>query len=470
MLSDKEMTELFCPQIDELLSLKPKPKTVKKRDIQLLFLKHMIATYKEKLYRTVDIGLARWIFYENGKWTEIGEEILRRMAILCIKDVMMSFNQTSFDVSSVKNLIYLMKGEPSFHINEDVLDRLDFINFKNGTFHIDNLGFHYAGDYISKKVEVAYEPVVPQGRWHDFLVDFCRDREGRPDPEFLEYLQLIVGYSLHKGNPLQKIFFLIGNPNTGKTTFLEAITDVFEDYCQITSPNTIMATKFQSGNSPDVAALEGKRLVVCSEIPKGLVNEELVKRLTGDQKISATAKYKAPKTFRNEATIWIDGNVMPEFKGDDKGIEKRVVILPMEHIVPKVDIEMRKDFRTSRVEQEEIANWVMEGYVKAGIGLKGGEIPLPPRVQKETHSYFEDLDYFSLFLSQTCEVGEGFEITFRRIRNQFEYWAVLNSYPFLSPTALGIKLREKGFEKKNKKVGGRVEVVYDGLKLITIEP
>ena len=86
------------------------------------------------------------------------------------------------------------------------------------------------------------------------------------------------------------------------------------DYLEHTRAETFLEGAQQSSNSAseDVARLQGCRLIVASEPnSRGRLNESLLKRLTGEDKIVARELYKASTTFTFTGKIWILLNEMP---------------------------------------------------------------------------------------------------------------------------------------------------------------
>ena len=63
----------------------------------------------------------------------------------------------------------------------------------------------------------------------------------------------------------QVIFIAIGSGANGKSTFFSILRSVLGDYAGSTPMNTLMQTKYGNENTYDLAAHEGKRLVIAME-------------------------------------------------------------------------------------------------------------------------------------------------------------------------------------------------------------
>ena len=103
-------------------------------------------------------------------------------------------------------------------------------------------------------------------------------------------------------------------------------------------------------NSPDIAALVGKRAVAVNESPAegasgGVFNTTLAKSLSsGDEPMPAMAKYKDPMTFKPQCRLIFCTNTHPEFPPNDGGFKSRVsyVNMPFEWVQNPTESGQRK--------------------------------------------------------------------------------------------------------------------------------
>jgi phage/plasmid-associated DNA primase len=106
---------------------------------------------------------------------------------------------------------------------------------------------------------------LPCPTWDAFLEEIMAD-----DKSMIRYLQKAVGYSA-TGSTREQCFFLCwGGGNNGKTTFLETIrTTIGEYYASQIPMDSLMVKKFDTGQSNDIASLQGIRFVTAVESTKG---------------------------------------------------------------------------------------------------------------------------------------------------------------------------------------------------------
>lgn len=91
----------------------------------------------------------------------------------------------------------------------------------------------------------ALEPAEQCPQWHAFL-DSCFPGE----PEMVAYLQRLVGYGI-TGYVNEQVFVLMqGSGANGKSTFINALTHAFKDYCLHLPVQVLMNTSAVTASQP----------------------------------------------------------------------------------------------------------------------------------------------------------------------------------------------------------------------------
>jgi len=114
--------------------------------------------------------------------------------------------------------------------------------------------------------------------------------------------------------------------NNGKGTLVNILQAVLGGhpegyYAQLDFERHFLSgSKVNNVNTPEIAALEGKRMVIVNETPgikHGEVNTQLIKRLLSlDAQIQATAKYKDPTAWTSMLHLVFLANECPKFAKD----------------------------------------------------------------------------------------------------------------------------------------------------------
>lgn len=222
--------------------------------------------------------------------------------------------------------------------------------------------------------------------WLEFL------RSCFPDaPEMPAYLQRLVGYGLTGRGSEQAFVLMHGTGANGKSTFIDALTHAFRQYAEHLPIQVLMASKAErSGEeaAPQLLKLRGARLVFTSESDReGRLNESMIKQLTGTDQISARGLYKDPVTFQPQALIFMATNHLPQVRGTDDGIWRRVRVVEWRESF-KGDRANKDIFDLLKSEAAGIINWAIDGsmaWYQHGLGQ-------PERVGLATEAYQHDSD------------------------------------------------------------------------------
>lgn len=159
----------------------------------------------------------------------------------------------------------------------------------------------------SKLIELLFELV---GTWDLTLWLLCQiTRSIGALPRFEEFLWLsAVSGNNGKGTLVAILMAVLGAHADGY-------------YGQLDFERHFLGGKFgATGNTPEIAALEGKRMIVVNETPgikRGELNTGLIKRLLSlDAQIQATAKYKDPTSWTSMLHLIFMANECPKFDKD----------------------------------------------------------------------------------------------------------------------------------------------------------
>jgi putative DNA primase/helicase len=339
--------------------------------------------------------------------------------------------------------------------------KMDLLNLPNGTLNLvtGTLQPHDPDDMITLTFGAEYRPEADYPKWTAFLIDVFPDRNVR------EYVQRALGYSL-LGNPTERAMFLLHGPSgTGKSVLTRVMTEVFGDY-GITAPATTFRLK-KNDTSVDVHRLRGRRFVTTSEMPEGaLLDEELVKRITGGDSITSRSLYEAYQDWRAQCVIWIATNFLPRVNGDDNAIWRRAKSIPMLTEFGTGDKEEILGYADHLlVERDGILNWLLEGlacYQQQGLNQ-------PPEITADIESYRIDVDSVASFIRDKVDDGVLIRSTAGIIRSSvlnglYTQYCDENRVPPLGARRFANRLRALGTDIRPTKIGGAA--VWMGLEYV----
>lgn len=237
-----------------------------------------------------------------------------------------------------KKVNMLKECEHLLPVTNETFDKdFDLFNTQNGYLNLKTgeLKEHDKQQYFTKISNVEYTDKSDCPKWEEFLNDIFLDNR-----ELIKFIQRAVGYSLSGYTTEQVLMVLYGNGRNGKSVFLDILNEIFGNYATNIQPQAIMASKTQSDASPEIAKLDGARLVTTTEPNEGeRFDEGLIKQLTGGDRVSARKLYENEFEFTPQFKLWMATNHKPYVRGRDDGIWRRFVIIPFEKQIPLEEID-----------------------------------------------------------------------------------------------------------------------------------
>ncbi|MFG6535541.1 phage/plasmid primase, P4 family [Sulfitobacter sp. 1A16787] len=268
----------------------------------------------------------------------------------------------------------------------------------------------------SKMMCAAYVPGAKRVAFERFLASI------QPDPAMREYLKRWFGYTLTGLTSEQKLAFFYGVGRNGKSTLVDVIAKIVDDYGTTIPIETLTGTEQRKGSeaTPDLVRLPGARMVRASEPEQGQkMREALVKSLTGGEPVLIRRMHSEFVQVMPEFKLTISGNHRPEIRGGDDGIWRRIMLVPFDTQVPLEDVDPLLPQKLWD-EREGIFAWMVEGalaYLESGLAI-------PESITSATQAYRMDSEPMRVFLLEECNItGQAEDYTFTRELGQaFNAW------------------------------------------------
>ena len=232
------------------------------------------------------------------------------------------------------------------------------VNLNNGVLDLKTEQLHKAepGHLMVKTMGTSYIPEAHCPRFEKFMADAI------PNPNMRAYIQRALGYSLLGDADQRSIFLIHGPSGTGKSTLIETMREVFGQYGTTAGAGAFRASRNDQGPNTDLHALRGKRFVTTSETAENAsFDEDLLKRLSGRDRVTSRGLYEKPIEWVPECTLWIATNNPPKFNSDDDAIWRRTKLIPFTTVF-RGEGEI-SDFARKMLYPEAagILNWLLAG-------------------------------------------------------------------------------------------------------------
>jgi len=353
---------------------------------------------------------------------------------------------------ALKAMISLAQSEPGIPVSPSDFDQHpDLLNCLNGTVSLRSgkIKPHDPADLLTQLIPISFDEDAPRERWKQFLNEVFKNRQ-----ELIDYLQRLIGFYI-TGLTTEQIFAIFhGSGANGKSTLLDVLLEVFADY-MTTTPFSTFAVQRHQGIRNDLADLHNVRIVATSESSEGQrLNEELIKRATGDASIKSRFLFKEFFTYKRKFKIIMSVNHLPKIRGTDHAIWRRVRCIPFDAVFEgeNCDLNLKEKLLA---EAPGILAWAVLGSMlwhDMGLGC-------PDAVKAATDQYKEDEDTLGCFLAECCDLDATKTQPARALYLAFKEYCGGKT---ISEKAFSTSLTKQGYEKK-KGPGG---MVWHGLKLL----
>ena len=308
----------------------------------------------------------------------------------------------SENATRMRNTLSLAKSNSAIStVNQDWHQDRMLLQFNNGTLDLNTQTIRDGRpeDMIYQSVGYDYDENAKCPVWEKAVQEIFDDND-----EMVSFFQRILGYSLTGDTREHCLFILNGNGSNGKSVVLETIKKVLGKYAENSSFSTFEATN--SSQTNDIARLRYARMVTASESGQSKrFNEERIKSITGGDEVTARKLYQEFETWTPQFKIWFAVNTLPDIRGTDDGIWRRIKVIPF-----NVSFKGREDKDlTDKLSNEiqGIMNWAVTGLKKwLEVGLNS-----PDEIATATKAYRSESDVIANFMEERVENVAGEKVS-----------------------------------------------------------
>lgn len=427
------------------------------------------ARHQDKFRYVKGLG---WHAWDGYRWRRGGGEA----AVLAAAEKMSagipgaSREAPSSDIT--QPLLTRASALPSLSLHAEALDREPYIlstpagvvDLHTGALRPPNP----ARDLHSRTTAVVPRP-MDTPRWHRFLGDtFGGGASGR---EKIDFLHVVLGYSITGDVSAQILPFLHGAGKNGKSTLTDAVLQILGDYATTAPPGLLVDRDNFPAGSPELTELRGRRMVVCSEPrPHDTFNASRVRMLTATDRIKIYRSGRESFSFVPTHHVWLLGNQVPEPAVGGISFWRRVRLLPCPYTVPT---EQRVDELACEMVREEgpgILQWLIDGarrYIARRDALQGFDW-----IRQATESPVVPSDHIDRFLAEECTRDDFSPTPYRveqgRLYARYRAWCRGDEpVEAASPRVFAARIRsELGLASAGEMIKSSGRAYYPGLALL----
>lgn len=286
-----------------------------------------------------------------------------------------------------RNMVTLARSEPEIRVKPDQFDAdPELLCVKNGIVDL-RTGVrrpHSPSSRMTRMAGASYDIDAPCPLW---LAHLSRIFNG--DQEIIAFLQRLMGYALTGYTREQLFAVFYGSGANGKSVTLHRIEEALGDYAKTAAASSLSQSRASSGGTrEDLVRLRAARLVTTFESEdRKKLDAELVKQLTGGDRIAARGLYKGTTEFRPEFLVVMSTNHKPTVDVADYAIKRRVLLVPFEVTIPEEERDNDIEHKLA-AEIDGILSWCVVG----AVAYLADGLQIPNHIRAATETYRNEMD------------------------------------------------------------------------------
>ena len=308
----------------------------------------------------------------------------------------------AMSASGLAAALSLAQSDPLIAVDPTDMDAdPDLLNTQNCIVHLPTgeARAHDPAIYMARQCAAPYKPDAACPKFDRFMLQISAN-----DPEWVDYIQRLVGYTISGRVNEEIIIFMLGFGANGKSVFSNIMRRILNSYAGSVPANFLMiSNRDGEAATPSLARLPGVRMAQANEVEAGArLSAQAVKVAASSDAIAARHLHKSTFEFTPSHTLWVRGNHRPIITDTDDGIWRRIRLVPF-------DAQFGPDEKDVNLEEKLMAEapgilaWMVRGHREY---LRRGLKPAK-RVSDASAAYRKDSDVVAQWISERTEPGAG---------------------------------------------------------------
>ncbi len=337
-------------------------------------------------------------FYESKRAGEGHGHLMKN-----IKSLINKLHKTGFEDEIIKGAKMYYNDE---HFFLNLNSKKHLLPFSNGVYDLLENKYRKTTkeDYVNLTVNYDYNVNTKNMEVVDFV------NKVLPNKGVRDYVLKKMSECLNGDIPNTNFLMFIGDGANGKSQLLNLMKLAMGDFGEKVEV-TLLTRKRNNANeaNSEKIKLMYKRFAFLSEPEDGeKINIGLLKELTGSEEIVARGLYQEAVSFVMEAKLFLACNDLPEIKGEDTALWRRIRVIdfpsrfvddPKENNEYKIDRTLPSRMREDVTWRQTFVNILLEYYNK--------DIPEPNEVKIKTNEYRQENNDFFNWLEENVEYNEN---------------------------------------------------------------
>lgn len=383
---------------------------------------------------------SNWRVYDNGAWIERDmQEVKRNIRVFLRKyrDIL----PQGVTQARINSLVSMMEDDcfiPDRVLNGEIKAIEPYVNLQNGLFNLDTMTLepHTPDLHITNQLDFAYDPEADCPVFKRFLRTSLATEDGQVDHDMIILAQEALAYSMTARTDFKASFWLIGKPDTGKSTLIGFIRSLMGNLHATIDLNQLAQNRFL------LSGIAGKRVVTFTEADSNsFLPDALYKAMVGGQdEIYVDVKNKPGFSFVPTAKFWWAMNSTPRTNDRSGATFNRLLPILFDHAIPK---DQRNPNLPAMLAAEKpgVFNYLILGWQRL---IKYGSFTMPDRSLKWREEYRKENDTEYLFFQEVLEADPDGRLRGGELYNDYRLWCENNGFKCKNLAQIGKEWRRLG--------------------------
>lgn len=386
--------------------------------------------------------------YEAGCWIPRDREEVSRHVRQFLQKYREQLGKGGVSQARVSAVTAMLKDDvyvPDRKITAMQEDNQHYINFQNGLFNLSTFTLEdHRKEYLdTTQLDFDYNPNAECPTFHRYLRTSLVDGSGEPDFSMIALVQEALAYSMTARTDLKASFWLVGKPDSGKSTMIGFIRSLMGSLHATIDLNQLATNRFL------LSGIVGKRVVTFTEADSNLfIPDALYKAMVGGQdEIYVDVKNRPGISFVPTAKFWWAMNSAPRFSDRSGATLNRLHMILFDRSVPQSE-RITNLNELLKAERAGVFNWLMIGYKRL---IEQRHFTNPARSQLWRENYRQQNDTEATFIGEMMELGPEFRIAGSTLYTQYDLWCRNNGFRPKNANQVAADWERLGFRRTHQK-------------------
>jgi putative DNA primase/helicase len=367
---------------------------------------------------------SNWRVYQSGCWIERDIQETRRSTRLFLRQYR-SILPAGVSQSRISSIVSMMEDDcfiPDRKLIDQQKEAEKYINLQNGLFNLETnqLEPHQPDLYITTQLDFNYDPEADCPTFKAFLRSSLAMEDGTIDSDMLILAQEALAYSMTARTDFKSSFWLIGKPDTGKSTLIGFIRSLMGSLHATIDLNQLAANRFL------LSGIAGKRVVTFTEADtNSFLPDALYKAMVGGQdEIYVDVKNKPGFSFVPTAKFWWAMNGAPRTSDRSGATFNRLIPILFDHAIPR-------DQRNPRLpallaaEKPGVFNYLLLGWQRL---IYMGKFTTPERSEAWREAYKRENDTELMYFEERLDANPEHRLGGGELYSDYRIWCDNNGF------------------------------------------